>query len=179
MKRVAFIGSILSLLVFTGCYSSKQTIPATPVVANNSDSVRTVYIETVVIDTVKIEVPVPMESANQVVPDSTSHLETSLALSDAWINPDGTLGHSIANKPGKLDADVLVPNITKTTEKESIKEKEIPVPSPYPVEVEREWTLMEQIKLAAFWYLLGAVIVSIGYILRKPLLTAFRKILRL
>ena len=30
---------------------------------------------------------------------------------------------------------------------------------------------MEQIKLAAFWYLVGAVIVSIGYIFRKPILT--------
>ena len=179
MNKVLSLIALVVLLLMIACRSSKQMLPSTPIIVNNTDSVRIEYIETVRIDTITVEVPVPMESAKQVVPDSTSHLETSLAESDAWINPDGTLGHSLTNKPGKFNAEVLVPNISSTNEKESIKEKEIPVPVPYPVEVEREFTLMEQIKLAAFWYLAGVVIVSIGFVFRKPLFTVLRKIIRL
>ena len=177
MNKVLSLIALVALLLMSACRSSRLMLPSTPIIVNNTDSVRIEYIETVRIDTVTVEVPVPMESAKQVVPDSTSHLETSLAESDAWINPDGTLGHSLTNKPGKFNAEVLVPNISSTNE--CIKEKEIPVPVPYPVEVEREFTLMEQIKLAAFWYLVGVVIVSIGFVFRKPLFTALRKIIRL
>lgn len=180
MKRIIFFSVIPALVLSAaGCHSSKQMNPPATVIINNADSVRTMYIETITIDTIIVEVPVPMESAKQVMPDSTSHLETSLAQSEAWINPDGTLGHSISNKPGKLNTEILVPQINKINEKESIKEREIPIPEPYPVEVERKWTLMEQIKLALFWYLFGAVIMSIGYIFRKPLLFVLRKIIRL
>ena len=83
------------------------------------------------------------------------------------------------HKPGKLQGEVYVPQTTTQSSKETVKEKEIPVPQPYPVEVEREFTIMEQIKLAAFWYLVGAVIVSIGLLFRRPLMKALRKIIRL
>ena len=178
MKRNLNLVAI-SALILAGCHTSKQVVTPSAVIVNDTDSIQMVYIETVTIDTVKVSVPFPIESAKQIVGDSISHLETSLAFSDAWINSDGSLGHSIINKSGVLDTDVLVPTITRTNEKESIREKEIPIPEPYPVEVERKLTLMEQIKLAAFWYLLGAVIVSMGYIFRRPLLLALRKIIRL
>lgn len=178
MKTKAILFCLLAFSVLFSCRSTKK-ITEPPIVLTNTDSVRTVYIETVTIDTVKVAVPIPTESAKQIVKDIISHLETSLALSDAWINPDGTLGHSIANKPGKFDSEVLVPHKSTTNEKEIIKEKEIPVPEPYPVEIERNRTFMEQVKLAAFWYLLGAVVVSLCYIFRKPLLITLRKIMRL
>ena len=76
MKNLVIIVVSLASLMLSGCHSSKQMLPSTPVIVNNTDSVRIEYIETVRIDTVTIEVPVPMESAKQVVPDSTSHLET-------------------------------------------------------------------------------------------------------
>lgn len=57
--------------------------------------VRTEYIP----DTVFVEVPA--QSERQTVRDTTSHLETSYAVSDARINDDGTLSHSLANKPQK------------------------------------------------------------------------------
>ncbi len=177
MKRVTFFALMSALLLLAGCHSSKQALPGTPVIINNSDSVRTVYIETVTIDTVRVEVPIPMESSKQVIFDSVSHLETSLAISDAWINPNGTLGHSIANKPGNLDADVIVPHIDTSNQKESIKEREIPVPTPYPVEVERKWTLMEQIKLGSFWYLITALALSIGFIFRNPIWKLIKKLI--
>ncbi len=136
-----------------------------------------------IINTIYVPTPValdiPQQSQTSVTAADSSHVETDLAESDAWINEDGTLGHSINNKPGKLQGEVYVPQTTTQSSKEAVKEKEIPVPQPYPVEVEREFTIMEQIKLAAFWYLVGAVIVSIGLLFRRPLMKALRKIIRL
>lgn len=177
MKNLVIIVVSLTALMLSGCHSSKQMLPSPPVIVSNTDSVRTEYIETVRIDTVTIEVPVPMESAKQVVPDSTSHLETSLAESDAWINEDGTLGHSIKNKEQKLKADVPVPvKDTKTNNTETTV-REVPVPYPEPVYIERDFSKWESFRLDAFWYLVGLVLISLGWILRNPLITAIRKCL--
>lgn len=169
---------LLAISVMFSCRTSKETTTSPPpVIITNSDSVRTVYIETVSIDTVVVEVPVPAESAKQTVPDSTSHLETSVAESDAWLNPDGTLGHSLTNKQATIGTQALVPHKDTTAGKEIIRERQIPVPDPYPVEVERELTGMEQMKLATYWYLAGALMLSIVYIFRRPLLRALRKLI--
>ncbi len=177
MKNLVIIVVSLAALMLAGCHSSKQMLPSTPVIVNNTDSVRTEYIETVRIDTVKVEVPVPMESAKQVVPDSTSHLETSLAESDAWINPDGTLGHSIKNKEQNLKSEVLVPVKDTQTNNTEASVREVPVPYPESVYIERDFTKWESFRLEAFWYLVGAVLISLGWILRKPLITVIRKCL--
>lgn len=170
---------IVAALMLSGCHSSKQMLPSTPIIVNNTDSVKTEYIETVRIDTVIVEIPVPKESAKQVVPDSTSHLETSLAESDAWLNPDGTLGHSIKNKEQNLKADVMVPVKDTQTNNSEVSVREMPVPYPKPVYIERNFTKWEKIRLEAFWYLVGVSLISIIYIFRKPILTTLRKILRL
>lgn len=176
MNKIFLFG--VMALFLSSCHTPKQAVPPAPVILNNSDSVR---VETI-INTIYVPTPValdiPRQSQTSVTAADSSHVETDLAESDAWINDDGTLGHSITNKPGKLKGEVYVPQTTTQNNKESVKEKEIPVPQPYPVEVEREFTVMEQIKLAAFWYLVGAVIVSIGLLFRRPLMKALRKIIR-
>lgn len=177
MKNLVVIAVSLAAFMLSGCHSSKQMIPTSPVIVNNTDSVKTEYIETVKIDTVFVEVPVPMESVKQVVPDSTSHLETSLAESDAWINPDGTLGHSIKNKDHDLKAEVLVPVKDTQTNSTEASVREVPVPYPEPVYIERDFTKWESFRLDAFWYLVGLILISLGWILRKPLITAIRKCL--
>lgn len=177
MKYLVIIAVNLAAIMFSGCHSSKQMLPSTPVIVNNTDSVRIEYIETVRIDTVTVEVPVPMESAKQVVPDSTSHLETSLAESDAWINADGTLGHSINNKEQKLKADVPVPVKDTQTNNTSASVREIPVPYPEPVYIERELTKWEAFRMGAFWYLVGLSVISIAIVFRKPLFNILRKCL--
>ncbi len=75
--------------------------PCRHLTTGTRDSVR---VETVVrteriIDTAFIEVPV--EVIRQTMRDTTSHLETAFAASDARILPDGSLSHSLANKPQK------------------------------------------------------------------------------
>lgn len=154
----------------TGCHSARQTALSAPVMLTNSDSVRIEYIETVRIDTITVEIPIPVESSRQVVRDSTSHLETSMAESDAWINPDGSLGHSIRNKDGNLNADVQVPVKDIQTNNSSVSVREVPVPYPEPVYVEKPLTLWQKFRLNSFWFLFVGISGSILYIFRKPLL---------
>lgn len=61
------------------------------------------YRDSTIIRYVDVEVPVPTENSYAVVPDS-SHLETSVAVSEASVDSLGRLHHSLQNKPVKLTA---------------------------------------------------------------------------
>lgn len=176
-KIICLLVSVLTLCMSAGCRSKKDIAPDIPLVVTDSNSVRTEYVETLRIDTVTVYVEVPAETAREVVSDSISHLETNYASSDAWINPDGTLGHSIANKKQSIPVDV--PVVGKDTQTTTMSEriKEIPIPTPYKVEVERNFTKWETFRLDAFWYLIFVVIGLLAFLFRKPMLKGIRKIL--
>lgn len=178
MKKILSI--LIPALALIGCSSQKQ-VPTTlpPVVLHDNDSIRVETVIKTIYVPVTAEFEIPQQSASNVTTADSSHVETDIAESDAWLNPDGTLGHTINNKPGKLETNVYVPQTTEQNNRDAVKVKEVPVPEPYPVEIERRFTVLEQIKLAAFWYLVSAVIVCIGFLFRKPLFTALRKIIRL
>ena len=178
MKR--FLIFLIPLLVLTSCHTNKQaqTMPPAPVVLNNSDSVR---VETVIKTEyvpVMVEVPVPQQSVSNIVFEAdTSHIETDVAFSNAWIRPDGTLFHNLVNKDVKLSGEAYVPQTTTENNNEAVRTKEIPVPQPYPVYVEKSLSKYEQFKLSAFWYLVGAALIAGAYIFRKPFLKLIRKII--
>lgn len=175
MKKILIV--LLALSLLTGCRTTKQSlssVPMAPVIINHVDSVRTELIETVRIDTVTVEVAVPMESVSQVVRTDSSHVETSLAESDAWICDDGSLGHTISNKPQKLKGEALVPVKDTQTNKEVEKIREVPVAYPEPVYVEKELTLWQEVRIKSFWYLMGVILIMIFWIIRKPLISMFR-----
>ena len=109
--------------------------------------IQTRYVER--IDTVEVEVEVPAQSASNVTTDPASHLETDVAESDAWLDSLGRLHHTLANKPGKLPAQVPV----KSHERDSIGWRDRPVPYP----VERELSRWEAIKMDFGGFALGAV----------------------
>lgn len=175
MKAIIPVLLLLALMM-SACHTSKKAISSTPVIVSNTDSVRTEYIETVRIDTVKVEVPVPAESVSQVVRDSVSHVETSLAESDAWINEDGSLGHRMKNKLQNLKAEVPVPMKETKTNNTASSVKEIPVPYPEPVYIERNPTLWESIRLEAFRYLVVMAVLALVWIFRKPIVSIIRKL---
>lgn len=168
-SKIFLILPLLALVMLFSCRSSKDAAYP-PVVLNNSDSIRIEYIETLRIDTVTVEIPLPAESSSQIIRDSTSRLETSLALSDAWLNPDGTLGHSIKNKPGSLESDFPVAVKDTHSNNSAINTKEIPVPYPVEKTVEKELSAWQKFRLNSFWILLVALFASLIYIFRKPLL---------
>lgn len=138
MKKLIYI-YLGSVLFTVGC------CPTRHIGTSTQDSVR---VETVVRyervpDTVFIEVPV--EVVRQTARDTTSHLETSFAVSDARITPDGSLSHSLANKPQKRP----VP-----TEKEVIYRDSIIYQDRITtdvVEVPAQLTKWQQMQINGFW----------------------------
>lgn len=177
MKRLLYILSAIVIFGLTSCRAQKGIVPTPPVIVTNTDSIMTEYIETVRVDTVTIYVEIPAESAKQIVPDSTSHLETNFALSDAWINSDGTLGHSLFNKPQSIPVDAPVIGKDTQTNNTSEKIREMPIDRPVPVYIERDFTKWESFRLGAFRYLVGIVLASAIWIFRKPLTNLLRKCL--
>lgn len=108
MKRFSlFLSLILLLVVAAGCGCHKH-LPVSGQVENHADSVTTAIRDSTVIRYVYMDVPVPAGSAAAVMPASdTSHLETDVAESDAYIDQHGLLHHTLNNKPGRLP--MLVP----------------------------------------------------------------------
>lgn len=178
MKK--FLIFLFPLLALTSCHTNKQaqTLPPAPVILNNSDSVR---VETVIKTEyvpVMVDVPVPQQSVSNIVFETdTSHIETNVAVSDAWITPEGTLFHKLINKDVKLSGEAYVPQTTTENNNEAVRTKEISEPQLYPVYVEKSLSKSEQFKLSAFWYLVGVALVAGAYIFRKPFLKMIRKII--
>ena len=154
--------SIMVFLLLTSCGAGKHL----PVQRENRDSTRvevrekTVYIR----DTVILKIPA--QTAENTTRDTSSHLETDYAESDARIDPDGTLHHSLRNKEQEKPVPMDVP----TTQKDSIVYKDRYVYEP--VEVPRDLTTWQKWQMRSFWILLSAVAV---YVLKKPMLALARR----
>ena len=117
-----------------------------------------------------IYVPIPLEADQAIVQvGDTSHRETSVAESDAWVGPDGFLHHELRNKPARIAAGVklperfLVTDVKNTRERAEIIEKE--------VKVERPLNAWQRFRIGAFWWLL--VLAAVGW--RKQLLWIIKK----
>lgn len=133
--------------------------------SSTRDSVR---VETVIRteripDTVFIEVPV--EHERQTVRDTTSHLETSFAVSDARINPDGSLFHSLENKPQKRP----VPTEKEIIYRDSIIYRDRT--NTEIIEVGRKLTWWQQTKMQGFWILLTIIL----FIWKQPFAFLLKK----
>ena len=96
---------ILCILLFltVGCKSIKKSVSEKE---NVSDSVRIEYKEKIVKVPVTVYVEVPVENVSTMTKDSTSHLETSFAVSNAsmvWIDGVPFLRHDLKNKAQKIE----------------------------------------------------------------------------
>lgn len=79
-----------------------------------------------------VEVVLPRESARVVVRDTASHLETSLAESDARINADGSLTHTLSNRRTGLPVGVEREVVTRDSVvwRERVVTREVEVARP-------------------------------------------------
>lgn len=100
------VGGVISLLC--SCRTCKPIETHETTMTGDSLREKTVYVETLRIDTVTVTVEIPAQSAERIGRDSTSHLETDFAVSDAWLTPDGSLGHNLRNKPQKIKGTVPI-----------------------------------------------------------------------
>lgn len=150
----AIIGLWLVMLL-AGCKSHKE-IAAPPVVTVH-DTVRVAsrYVETVRIDTVRVEVALPVESEAVTIRDTLSRLENTAAWSLARINADGSLYHFLGTKQTTLSGSALVPAVTVQTDSTARETREVPVEVERKVEVPAELTAWQRFRLSAFWWLAG------------------------
>lgn len=163
MKQVLFI---LLTLAFAGCATSRNR--GAPVLKQKDSTRVEVRTQTIFVpDTVILEIPA--QTAERTTADSTSHLENDYAISDSRINADGTLYHDLKTKPQKKP----VPIEKEIERTDSIVYKDIAVEVPVPVERELSW--WEQTCIKWFPYSLGTVLIAIGFIFRKPMLSLIRR----
>ena len=122
MRR--FILFIVTFLMM-GC-SICHRVQYVPVETN----VDSVIVEKIVERVDSVEVPVPGESV-EVFKQDSSHLETSVAISDAKIDSNGVLHHTLKNKDVNLKKEIVYKD--KIIEKKVEVEKEVPVEVEVPV----------------------------------------------
>lgn len=122
MSRLIKTFLIIVILAFYGC-SSPRYIPAS--------NIKIIAKDSLVIHTELVSIAIPNESHTIVTPTKKSHLETSLAESDASIDSLGLLHHTLVNKKDTLKTKIQY--IDKIIYRDSIEIKEVPVEVEKPV----------------------------------------------
>lgn len=117
-----------------------------------------------------IPVPLPLESALALLPQMMpSHLETSLAESDAFVDSLG-LHHFLKNKDGYLDAHVPVLDHYHSETHIHQQDSTATHSQDITVEVEKNLTWWQKFRLDAFWWLVGGVALLLLWTFRKSIL---------
>ena len=96
----------------------------------SSSNIKIVSKDSLVINTKLVSVALPLES-HSIITKSKSHLETSLAESDASIDSLGLLHHTLVNKKDSLKSKIQY--IDKIVYRDSIEIQEVPVEVEKPV----------------------------------------------
>lgn len=163
---VAIIIGLLFCTLLGSCRSHKDLVSE----HNERDSVRVeTRIETVYItDTCYVEIPA--QTAERTTADSVSHLENDYATSDARINADGTLTHTLATKPQKKPVEFQKP----VEHRDSIvyRDKVVTKTDVQIKEVERNLSWWEQTRIYGCYVL--AILLVILY--RKPIWKFVKKL---
>lgn len=166
MRNFKFICFFVALGVFISCGTSRK-LPTAMVQQKDSTHTevreKTVYLH----DTVYFEIPA--QTAERTTNDTTSFLENDYAESNARINPDGSLFHDLKTKP----QDKPVPTGKEIVYRDSTVYKNNYVEVPVPVEKKLSW--WEQTCIKWFPYSIGALLLSLVVIFRKPMLALIRR----
>lgn len=150
MRWIKIMLIALAMALMTAC----STIRYVPVEAK-TDSI---YVEKIIerLDTILVEIPVEVKN-NATLADS-SHLETSVAISDAWVDSLSILHHTLQNKAENA-LKKEVPRKDKVIEKTVYKEvpviQEVEVPVKYVPDYYKKVSI-------AFWVLLVTFLLYFG-----------------
>lgn len=143
-KKLIIILAAVSLMC--GCCPCRHLITETTSQDSTRIEVRTQTI--LVPDTVYLEIP--SQTAERITRDSVSRLENEYAVSDARINPDGSLYHDLRTKAQKkaIETDKTVEtrdSIVYRDKVQIVKET---------VSVPRELSMFQKCQIFGFWILL-------------------------
>ena len=131
----------------TGCSTQKYLAkPSIKIIAKDSVFVRTEL----------VSAAIPLESHTIVTPTKKSHLETSVATSDASIDSLGMLHHTLTNKKDSIKTKIQY--IDKIVYRDSIETKEVPVEVKVPV---RYVPKFHQFTFILFWIFVLFIVVKL------------------
>lgn len=152
MKNFTFI--VLLLVAVTSCGGPRHL----PTVR---DSTVVHYRDSLRIKDSLVFVNIPVESSSQVTfATDTSHLETSVARSDAWLDTTGRIHHTLNNK-----SDSRLPVIVPIYDRARVSDNRQVITRIQTVE--RELTAWQSFRLKAFWWLAGIVLIAFSLIVLK------------
>lgn len=152
MKPLALSKVIINTLFFLALSSCA----ATRVVGTSSETHEQVrVIEHTELVPVRVEVPIPEIRESVVVRDSSSHLENEYAVSDASVDRNGFLHHSLATKPQTITGRSEVP----VQHKDSIVTLTIEVEKIVEVPVEKKLTRWQSLKMRLGGFSFGLLLV--------------------
>lgn len=161
---------LISVAAFSlaGCRSSKSLVTHSQ--EYRRDSVRVEYRERTVFvpDTIYFEIP--RQIAERTAADSLSHLENDYASSDARLNSDGTLTHTLNSKPQLKP----VPTKRRVEYRDSViyKDRWRDKKQTVTEYIEHKLSWWEQTQIYGFW----AAIAIVAIIYRKKI---FQTVVRL
>lgn len=168
MGTVRFIGLALIAATMASCRTQR---PLTATATASDVRYETRVEERLVTDTVWVDVPA--QTASVVIPADSSHLETSYALSDAWVDALGLLHHSLENKATKRAVEVQRPERKETTTA-TITETKTETKTNF---VEKQLSSWQTFRLGAFPWLVAAVAALLGWTFRTRLIRCVKQIL--
>ena len=137
---LGFYGLIL------GC-STPKLIPASNIKIVSKDSL--------IVRTELISVAIPLES-HSIITKSKSHLETSVATSDAEIDSLGLLHHTLVNKKDSIKTKIQY--VDKIVYRDSVEVREVPVEKPVPV---RYIPKFYQFTFILFWIFILFIVIKL------------------
>lgn len=120
-----------------------------------SSNIKIVSKDSLVVHTELVSVAIPNES-HSIITKKKSHLETSVATSDAEIDSLGMLHHTLANKKDSIKTKIQY--VDKIVYRDSIQIKEVPVEVEKPV---RYIPKFYQFTFILFWIFILFIVVKI------------------
>ena len=121
----------------------------------SSSNIKIISKDSLVIHTELISVALPLES-HSIITKKKSHLETSVATSDAEIDSLGMLHHTLANKKDSLKREIKY--IDKIVYRDSVITKEVPVEVKVPI---RYIPKFYQFTFILFWIFVLFIVVKL------------------
>ena len=134
------------ILAFYGC-STPKYLP--------SSNIKIIAKDSLIVRTELVSVAIPNES-HSIITKSKSHLETSVAESDAEIDSLGLLHHTLVNKKDSIKTKIQY--VDRISYRDSIEIKEVPVEIEKPVPYVPKF---HQFTFILFWILVLFVIVRL------------------
>lgn len=139
--------------IISGCSSPRYI---------SSSNMRIVSKDSLIVQTKLVSIALPLES-HSVITKSKSHLETSLAESDAEIDSLGLLHHTLVNKKDSIKTKIQY--VDKIVYRDSIETKEVPVEVPVPV---RYIPKFYQFTFILFWifalFIVVKLLIKLGFL---------------